>query len=862
MKNTRFICLFLIIALLTSSVGIVSIANETETYGYVQVRKYNSGEELNCVSVMKNGEIFLTVEDIAKILDLQVGIDDGQISFWNFVDRMFRLEIIDLINFEEQGIDLKEYGIDWNTKDKKFVRTNGRSYLLDFIEKDSSLFLPLEKLLYLCHAQWSVEENTVVVTNTKLTLLDFVNKYTYRIFENVITSEDIDDVTSATSRSLALMFNDFDYKVFIPIWGANKIVDDTYKEALLQLTNEDTAFLNKNEQAVKELLGENYYTKAKSDFENMSDIVDIPKNAFGTLDDIQKITRQIQDANNSTKFNKFNNISFLTNPQYNALSIHLDQFSTATQIMDATFDVIEVATRSLDWSQDFINQLEIISHSTADFWHAKQVKNNADKLIKEKQAPLEAMAEEAMWQAIELLSKKAIGEHPVGKVLNVFQAGLAIAKMVSPSLKDKMDAHEQAYMITNLIRVERIAQEELFNAYSNVISNNNVTHESIQQLRNTLMLALKTNLRNSFFIDYLKKELDNKYSLPERNFLQNKIAQNYAWIIELAETEVYDELLVLGEFNSMYSDKLGNVRVKITEEVVMEEAINYIDYPSYGTHAVYTKDWTYFGGDFGLYRFNNSSDKKEKIADNTSVSNLFLSGEWIYYNALDDDNIHQIYKVKIDGRQKKKLTEEYVTCLIVGVNNDYVFSTNYYSAGGIIGTSISRMNLDGSNKQVLVYASGGGKYLSDDLIYYHDNGELRQVNINSGEHQSFLKLKPYNSVNCFYTHDNCLFYIYDSSIYKTNLNTNAHELFIKGDLLNDNAIVKMAIANNKIYYSLNDGFWDADLNGKNRRRIVKFDKATIDSFDVVGGWIYYEVWKPIEKYYRIRLDGTDNQLLE
>jgi len=159
-------------------------------------------------------------------------------------------------------------------------------------------------------------------------LLDFADQYAYNIRENAITSENINDVSSAMSSSLALAFNNFDYKILIPIWGANEIVNETFKEALLQLTNEDTKFLSENTQTVRNLLGENYYTEAKSSFDNFKNIVDIPSN----LNDIKNLVSQTQNANPSTMFNKFNDVSFLTDAQYKELSDYLDTLDTVVKV--------------------------------------------------------------------------------------------------------------------------------------------------------------------------------------------------------------------------------------------------------------------------------------------------------------------------------------------------------------------------------------------------------------------------------------------------------------------------------------------------------------------------------------------------
>ena len=117
-----------------------------------------------------------------------------------------------------------------------------------------------------------------------------------------------------------------------------------------------------------------------------------------------------------------------------------------------------------------------------------------------------------------------------------------------------------------------MAYAELYDVYTRFTNlRSYISHEFIAELRDTLMLVLKTNLRTKFYMYYINCALSKNFSQTEHQAMLEKIGQVCAWLLELSETEVYDQRLFLGTFaNSMYSNEYGAIRMKIPESAFVE----------------------------------------------------------------------------------------------------------------------------------------------------------------------------------------------------------------------------------------------------------------------------------------------------
>ncbi|HOL16852.1 MAG TPA: DUF5050 domain-containing protein, partial [Bacillota bacterium] len=97
------------------------------------------------------------------------------------------------------------------------------------------------------------------------------------------------------------------------------------------------------------------------------------------------------------------------------------------------------------------------------------------------------------------------------------------------------------------------------------------------------------------------------------------------------------------------------------------------------------------------------------------TANLNVVDGWVYYQVVDWDidkagDSAGIYKVRVDGSEHMRLTEEHTT--IVNVAGDWIYYTGQY------GRSIYKMSTDGANQTLLYEGSVSNFNMVDGWIYF------------------------------------------------------------------------------------------------------------------------------------------------
>jgi len=275
--------------------------------------------------------------------------------------------------------------------------------------------------------------------------------------------------------------------------------------------------------------------------------------------------------------------------------------------------------------------------------------------------------------------------------------------------------------------------------------------------------------------------------------------------------------------------------------------------------VVYTDNWTYAGGDHGLYQINNNSTQINQITHDYAARGLHAADNWLYYVAWDHiTRVTNIYRVKGNGNEKQKLADD---SDIIGIYDNWVFYSRPVRNGNrmIIHAQIWKMALDGGYQQMVLDNLAGSASLLKDSIYYYHNSEWWLLNLSTGSKQKYLG----KYAKCATEWDGWIYYLDISGdtaeIWRANRNSNHREKLLSGE------ITYLTIANDKLYYISDNQLFAADLNGKFNSMIVDqkaFAGQSIGSFDVAGDWVYYETETHDSEYNRIRLDGSGRELLE
>ena len=589
--NRRNLCLFLVLIFLSCilfSPTSYAFATKAEQRGYIKVCV--NGTSKNYVALQNEGNLYLRVEDISEITGYDLDIGD-RIAYFKAGD----FDTTTAVDIEFDGT----------------TYAMGKEYNVNIIKNDEDTFLPLNKMLYLLHSQWCMEDDYVAVQPLPYTIIDFLGSNYESMCENKVNQTDLlvdgeSELAHTIRSSLAAVFNDFDPMMFILWWpeeGISPALNKEYEEALLQLAVDDQDFLDSYGQSeIKKILEDSTVGQTKDALGTLKNVLDMPENLTGGLNDISELVQRVNELSQnykSAKFDVYNDVSYMTPPRIKAWSQELEDITDALEIVDLLMNVSEVSQRSQDWGEDFISQISVLTDFDNMGYNTtitNRVKNVASNLIEEYHDPINASADEAALQATTFFLNKVFDKSLFGKYFSIFNTGLAIAK-TNENIKNSIDAADLSYMVDCLIKTEQIAMNEVNRSYSKVLQtvvNGNLTNQDIERLRNCVMLSLRANLRNHAFIYYLNEKLtddSNWTNSTHAQDIRNQIINAYTLLCQVMETKPFDRLIVLDDFNNMYSDEYGLVRQRVTTDVFHEGELPSIDYNNLVTEA-YTETYT------------------------------------------------------------------------------------------------------------------------------------------------------------------------------------------------------------------------------------------------------------------------------
>ena len=281
----RIISLLLSVCLILGLFPVNIRAEEVQTK-YLKISVNEETEMYECL--YDNQEIYCSVESLAEITN------------YDWVKMEDSLEYNFLREYSEEG----NYAVEnWTSvvvsvnEDERTasIEAMHESYTVSCYMVEEELFLPLEKLLYLLHAEWVVAEDIVYVTPMPLTILDFVAIHGMDLTEIASQSEDVlintgwlfsdTKLGQATYSAIAEVFSDFDGKIFMLWWPGEGQVEtaECYENAILQLAKEDKEFIGEDvQQDALEMAANSVFYLSNEYMNKIQNIMTIPEN----IDDI------------------------------------------------------------------------------------------------------------------------------------------------------------------------------------------------------------------------------------------------------------------------------------------------------------------------------------------------------------------------------------------------------------------------------------------------------------------------------------------------------------------------------------------------------------------------------------------------
>lgn len=256
-----------------------------------------------------------------------------------------------------------------------------------------------------------------------------------------------------------------------------------------------------------------------------------------------------------------------------------------------------------------------------------------------------------------------------------------------------------------------------------------------------------------------------------------------------------------------------------------------------------------------IMTFVTSKEKQIKLSDENIQSGFIVSlGEYMYFPNPSDN--YKLYKIKVDGTGKTKVSDDSTYTLVLADN--WIYYSNYSD-----GAKLYKIKADGTNRTKIT--DDGANYITLNMsgIYYSnikDGNKLYVIGFNgkankrlSDESVSFINIVG-NSI-IYRNGSQNIIKINSDGTGRTVIDENKVS-FVKADNKGDN-----------IYYSIqsdNRSLYSINKNGGSSTKILK---TTTYYGEPIDQWIYFidsESDNPNTYYsfiYRVKKDGTGLQKL-
>jgi hypothetical protein len=352
-------------------------------------------------------------------------------------------------------------------------------------------------------------------------------------------------------------------------------------------------------------------------------------------------------------------------------------------------------------------------------------------------------------------------------------------------------------------------------------------------------------------VGVLYNQIDERISLRKRDIKVLAILSITALIFFLA----YDYNKAIGETSNF---------------IGINKGVNFVSHGNwtYYTAARINDDDSIVGG---MYKFDDKSSKSTKLGDDVA-SFTNVKGNWIYYVNLkrDDFNSGEICKIRTDGTERTKLSDEGGVYLTLYKNNLYYKDTG-------LNSNLHRIKLDGSSKET-ISKDVLSFYINGDWIYYISDSELGalyKMKVNGSLNQKICNIPgPIVFIN-----DNFIYFKEPDALTRQSNDIAALKASFIGSI---GALYRMRLDGTEseliipdqttgvygedkhLYYLVSSTMegrelYRADLNGKNVTKLpLKGDFAGI-----VDDYIYYSEFKNNQvSLYRTSLDFKKVQKIE
>lgn len=241
----------------------------------------------------------------------------------------------------------------------------------------------------------------------------------------------------------------------------------------------------------------------------------------------------------------------------------------------------------------------------------------------------------------------------------------------------------------------------------------------------------------------------------------------------------------------------------------------------------------------GIYRVKTNGKNKKKISDDYGLY-LNISGNYLYYLETSENNYnsYNIVKMKTNGQDKELIVEGVDTSKITVINNWVYYFKNY---------QLYRVKTNGKSKEQISNRSMENYEVIGDFIYYSYMNDGKYVIAKMKTNGENVTRIDTEASKTFFVNKNNIYYI------RQNVDTNSYELYrIKtngeskekiADISGDVRLDTINFDGSKLYYTKTNedgtlGIYSIKANGKDETKIVD-TKGYSTMINVNKNYIYY-----------------------
>lgn len=287
-------------------------------------------------------------------------------------------------------------------------------------------------------------------------------------------------------------------------------------------------------------------------------------------------------------------------------------------------------------------------------------------------------------------------------------------------------------------------------------------------------------------------------------------------------------IIIIGIISLMFKTKIGNLSGNLNNRGFSVRKGGYVYYLGF------TESKT-----DGIYRVKVNGKNKKKISDDYGLY-LNVSGNYLYYLEASNDNYtsYNIVKMKTNGKDKEVIVEGVDTSKITVINNWIYYFKNY---------QLYRVKTNGKNKEQISNKSMENYEIVGNFIYYSYMNDGKYVIAKMKTNGEGVTRIDTDASKTFFVNNNDIYYIRqnaDSSLYelyKVKINGEAKEKI--ADISGDIRLDSINFDGKKLYYTKTneDGtlsIYSIRTNGKDETKIVD-TKGYSTMINVNKNYIYY-----------------------